>query len=297
MPFETAYSIEGSYEEITALDANQLFFDGKLTNPNAFQCSADCLYPLTCKSFNKKSTEWKRAPHFCPGKNHTNSFHTCDKEKKNNPFSSEGEKEQERIVEKNNEKILLNIFLSDGFDELKIKSDSKDIKSSDPSKKIVRRLSNDVSSRIEGSQVSSLRRLLHYYYLESFPNDKCLFKTLDNKEFCLNDLFFNLDDSSEIPNKIKVFWGAARIIIGPTYYVVRMKNFCKFQEIISKPSILIQKKFLVKKMNLRNRFDRLSKKTEFTFFYLGKIIVKDNEFLNFEYGNESKLFANLYLKD
>lgn len=68
MPFETAYSIEGGYEEITSLDANQLFFAGKLTNPNAFQCSADCLYLLTCKSFNKKSTEWKRAPHFCPGK-------------------------------------------------------------------------------------------------------------------------------------------------------------------------------------------------------------------------------------
>lgn len=297
MPFETAYSTERSYGDITALDANQHFFDGNLTDPHAFQCSAECSYPLTCKSFNKKSTEWKRAPHFCPGKNHSNSVHTCDKEKNDVSSHTDGKKEQERNVEKINDKISLNIFLSSGFDELKVKSDVQDGKNENSSIQTVRTTNTDLPRKKEGREVNSLRKLLHYYYLESFPNDRPIFKTLDNKDICLNDLFFNLDRSQEIPNEVKVFFGTARIINKPTCYVVRMIKYCKLGEIKSKPSVLIQKKELIQKNDLNKRFERLSKESKFTFFYFGKIIVNKNEYLNFEYKNESKLLANLYLKD
>lgn len=297
MPFETAFSTERSYGDITALDANQLFFDGNLTDPHAFQCSAECSYPLTCKSFNKKSTEWKRAPHFCPGKNHSNSDHTCDKEKNDISSHTDGKQEQEHVVEKINDKISLNIFLSSGFDELKVKSDVQDDKNENSSIQTVRTTNSDLPRKKEGSEVNSLRKLLHYYYLESFPNDQPIFKTLDNKDICLNDLFFDLDKSQEIPNGVKVFFGTARIVNEPTYYVVRMKKYCKLGEIRSKPSVLVQKKNLIQKNDLSKRFERLSKESEFTFFYLGKIVVTKNKYLNFAFNDESKLIANLYLKD
>ncbi|OTO15345.1 hypothetical protein [Enterococcus sp. 3H8_DIV0648] len=207
MSFETAYSTEGIFENINALEANQHFFDGILTDPYAFQCSENCSYPLTCKSFKKKSTEWKKAPHFCPGKNHSNSVHTCGKEQEDTSPHTDGQQNQEHSVEKNKDRISLNIFLSTGFDVLKIKSEKQDDHTEDPSIRTIRTPNTHLPPKKENAQVNSLIRLLHYYYSESFPNNQYLFKTLDNKRYCLNDLFFDLDTSPEIPDVNKVFFG------------------------------------------------------------------------------------------
>lgn len=296
MPFETAFSTEGNFQDITALEANQYFFDGILTDPSAFQCSENCVYPLTCKSFRKKSAEWKKAPHFCPGKNHSNAIHTCGKESDSTSSNTDGEQDQGHSVKKIDDKIILNISLSSGFDELKIKKELPGGTAGPSSTRTGRKPGGNLPTKKEGSQVNSLVRLLFYFYSDLYPNDQYLFTTLDDKKYCLDDLFFDLDTSKKIPNEVKVFFGTASIIEGPTYYVIRMKSFCTLDNIRSKPSVLIRKELLTKKTNLRKKFDRLSKQPSVQFFYFGKIISK-NQYLNFSYKNESKLLANLYLKD
>lgn len=297
MPYETAYSTEGNFEDITALEANQYFFDGLLTDSSAFQCSDNCVYPLTCKSFKKKSHEWKKAPHFCPGKNHSKAIHTCGKESDNTSSNTDGEQDQGHSVKKVDDKIILNISLSSGFDELKIKKAPPGGTAGPSNTRTGRKFGGNLPTKKEGSQVNSLVRLLFYYYSDLYPNDQYLFTTLDEKKYCLNDLFFDLDLSTNLPNDVRVFFGTASIIEGKTYYVIRMKNFCTLENVKSKPSILIRKKYLAKKINLNKRFERLSKESEFQFFYFGKITINKNEYLNFAYKNESKLLANLYLKD
>lgn len=297
MPFETAFSTEANFEDITALEANQYFFDGILTDPSAFQCSEDCVYPLTCKSFKKKSTEWKKAPHFCPGKNHSSAIHTCGKESTSTSSNTDGEQDQGYSVEKIGNKISLNISLSSGFEELKIKKESPGETATGTSNtRTGRKSGTTIPVKKERPQVNSLVRLIYYYYSDLYPNDQYLFTTLDDKKYCLDDLFFDLDSSKKIPNEVKVFFGTAYIIERPTYYVIRMKSFSTLDNITSKPSILIRKELLTKKKNLRKKFERMSKQSSFQFFYLGKII-KKSEYLNFSFKYESKLLANLFLKD
>ncbi|EOU2598773.1 TPA: hypothetical protein ACHV9O_001743 [Listeria monocytogenes] len=53
MAYETAYSKELKRNDITALEANQYFHEGILTDSKAFQCSEVCSVPLTCANFTK----------------------------------------------------------------------------------------------------------------------------------------------------------------------------------------------------------------------------------------------------
>ncbi|EDN7585555.1 hypothetical protein GPZ06_15065, partial [Listeria monocytogenes] len=84
MAYETAYSKELKRNDITALEANQYFHEGILTDSKAFQCSEVCSVPLTCANFTKKSSEWNKSPYFrSPDASITHSDNCSIKTKKN----------------------------------------------------------------------------------------------------------------------------------------------------------------------------------------------------------------------
>lgn len=299
MGYDTAYNTEIQEYDMTALEANQLAHDGLLTDPKAFQCSEICDFPLTCKNFNKKSSEWKKAPSYTPSNHaavHTKECGLILNKRK----TSENSKEPSSKIEKDMSKLKVKIDLSTGFKQPKQSTRNTGIGFGEGNLPI--RTTRDpafLPTRTENPEVSSLPRLVSYYHSDDWDNTLPILEFPNRKPLSFDWLFRNLDKNKSIQILPRVYFGRAKIIEKETYYLLRFLKLCSFNGISSMPSVLIRKSILTKNKRFENKLIRLIKNNRvFMLYYLGTFKIVRGEYIQFRVNTDNpKFLSNIFIEE
>ncbi|EAD6083119.1 TPA: hypothetical protein ACGX4E_002488, partial [Listeria monocytogenes] len=256
MAYETAYSKELKRNDITALEANQYFHEGILTDSKAFQCSEVCSVPLTCANFTKKSSEWNKSPYFrSPDASITHSDN-CSIKTKKNALYNETEEGSSRVLS-DLDFLNLNIDLNQGFTEQKPTNTSTSSPNINLDGKKTMSNGGEKYIRTEIPQIKSLSKIVTYYFSDDWDNNKLIIKVKGGEVISFNDLFQNLDSENDILKPPKIYYAEAKVIDKGDYYILLFNSACSLKGLLRKPTFLINKNRLKTKKILLNKLIRL----------------------------------------
>ncbi len=292
MTYETAYSLEKG-TDYNALDANQAYHDGILSQHDSFQCSEWCDFPLLCVNFRRKMAEGGRQPYFrtaTPGVPHDCQGVT------DFISPSNGTEEGENFITRDTTFLHLNIDLSKGFiSSPSIKTETLAHPKDNTSKKATKTAGS--TERTDHSNSNALSTLISAYYSDDWDNNSNIIKLLDGTLTSFNELFQDIDENNDLTNTAKVYFGKAIIEKRDTYYILRFRTECRLDDITSVPSILIHIDQIGDDQTLINRYDRLANsEEEFMLYFMGEIQIF-RKFLQLKLKNRNReSLANIYVK-
>lgn len=293
MSYEFAYSTE-THRYYTAIEANQAFHDGELLYHDSFQCSETCAYKLLCTNFKKKLTEFNVPPYF---KGLPNTVHDCLNNTTLDTPSASSSIEGDNHIEQDNSAIKLLIDLKKGFLPVN-KSDHEIVNNTIPLNKSKKSNGKKIVSK--PSSITTLSRLVSYYYQSEWDNDKEYIQLQNGDSVSMNELFHNIDENKKLTNENKVYFGLANVIEKDTYYILKYCTRCWFEDSLWQPSVLIGKWLLTNNLLLKNRLDRLALSEEpFLLFFFGsfKLDNKTKKYIQFDvFTQNSNFLSNIYVK-
>ncbi|WYQ41272.1 hypothetical protein NST67_15065 [Bacillus sp. FSL W7-1321] len=220
MTFPTAYSLELE-KPITAEEANQLSFIGKLTDARAFRCNGhkDCKVPITCANFNTSKKERKKNPYFTKGTGNSVTHHKdCGHISKSKKSSKR--KQDTKTQVRQTSKLVLKLG-ANGFMKPNPSTETKS--NGQPESKSVSSTTLQNSDKKKAmrnvkTHVTTLRSLVQKYKSGEYDLDEKIFNLPGPTSF--NELFYSLDTPSILNYKFQVYFGLARI-----YEIEKGKNF------------------------------------------------------------------------
>lgn len=292
MSYETAYSLEKK-KEYTAFSANQAYHDGILHDYNKFQCSEDCDYPLICVNFKKKSVEWGKPPYFKAAKK--GLPHHC--KTPTITITSSDSEQGEHTITHDLSKIQLNITLDSGFVESdKEKNQSTSIAPSTGFSKTSKKVGT--TNRTEHTNSNTLISIISLYLSSEWDHSISNIQLQDGTYISFNQLFQNIDNDYQLQRTPKIYYGQARVIENPTYFVLKYRYYAYLNNVKSKPSVIVHKSLLEKNKTLLNRLIRLSKSNDlFTLYFYGQMKIERDLYIQFDVDTHtSKFLPNIYIK-
>ncbi|MEJ8766937.1 hypothetical protein WKU33_13925 [Oceanobacillus sp. HCA-5259] len=297
MSIENAYSTELG-KIISAIKANHLSREGKLNDNRAFLCtgSDDCKVQLTCVNFSKPPSEWGQTPHFKLSSEQSSHSLNCEYTKQKVTTKKQSRSNSSSVKKSGNFNLILG---SNGFN--RPKSDNPSVTGEDNNTNLTSYTKSSSSTRKthqKNSNTKSFRKLIDIYQSLEYDNSTTTIN-INSSSRTLENLFFNLDVTSEINYELHVYFGKAIIFERKPedkYYIIKFitKHFyiSENQRVTNEPSILVFKDQIENHKHLKRFKKYVDTNHIFTCYYFG--YPKLHRFINFDLG---KNYYNLFLKD
>lgn len=297
MSIETAYSLELK-DVVSALEANQYYRQGKLSDPRAFSCvgSDDCNAQLTCANFTKLPNEWIVPPYFKQSTDLSPHSSNCDYVKNKATAKNQKNSIGSYLKKTGNFNLILD---PNGFS--KPKADNPSIKGSTSNSTITgytKPYSTINKSQQRSSDIKSLRKLVDVYRSEDYDNSTTKIN-INSSSLTLEKLFFNLDIKNEIKHQQHIYFGKATIYERreeDKFYIIKFLtehfHISNNENITDKPSIMVFKDQIQKHKNLKRFNKYVGTSNTFTCYFFG--YPELNKYINFKLHNN---YHNLLLRD